>query len=407
MQSSHSFIGGIDRGVIHRVELDGANMSFKPDREYVLYTDGSAWKGDRNDPRMHGFQSQGRCPRFQNVNTAKLGGAGGAFYEKGKGVAGEIFNFYGYVGDFTSNNQSEFAAAGVGLEEFIAAGGRRIEVFTDSEFLCNALPEWLAPDPNHSRQRSASLQPEFMGLRRRIIECAKQLAYCRFSHVKAHAGDHGNTVADHFARLGSGIDCPHHANGPQQGCGYGTLGLVASDADLMAEFSTRYPNVYAIADVDDISIYGEPPDVAEAMEWWNAENLLRDEAPNLCKMVLSSGDPASLRHPAILALVAQAEAAAAASGIHNIQIVTPPSDGRKTLGVPIGPGPWIVKWLENKGDDIAKVLGVIDELGTHDHHLSRQCANLLIRECVKEKGVGYDAWLHAFFCRFPVVSCRS
>ena len=189
-------------------------MSFKADREYVLYTDGSAWKGDRNDPRMHGFQSQGRCPGFQNVNTAKLGGAGGAFYEKGKGVAGELFNFYGYLGDFTSNNQSEFAAAGVGLEEFIAAGGRRLEVFTDSEFLCNALPEWLAPDPNHSRQRSASLQPEFVGLQRRVVECAKELAYCRFYHVKAHAEDHGNTVADHFARLGSGLDCPHHANGP-------------------------------------------------------------------------------------------------------------------------------------------------------------------------------------------------
>ena len=70
----------------------------------------------------------------------------------------------------------------------------------------------------------------------------------------------------------------------------------------MAEFSTLFPNVYAIADVDDISIYGKPPDVAAAMEWWNAENLRRDEAPNLCKMVLSSGDPASLQHPDILAL---------------------------------------------------------------------------------------------------------
>ena len=74
---------------------------------------------------------------------------------------------YGYAGDFTSNNQSEFAAAGVGLEEFIAAGGRRLDIFTGSEFLCNALPEWLAPDPNHDRQRSTSLQPLFVGLQRR------------------------------------------------------------------------------------------------------------------------------------------------------------------------------------------------------------------------------------------------
>ena len=94
---------------------------------------------------------------------------------------------YGYAGDFTSNNQSEFAAAGVGLEEFIAAGGRRLDIFTGSEFLCNALPEWLAPDPNHDRQRSTSVQPLFVGLQRRIVECLTKLAYCRFHHVKAHA----------------------------------------------------------------------------------------------------------------------------------------------------------------------------------------------------------------------------
>lgn len=129
-------------------------------------------------------------------------------------MAGELFNFYGYAGDFTSNNQAEFAAAGVGLEEFIAAGGRQLEVYTNSEFLCNALPEWLAPDPNHQRKRSTSLQPAFVGLQRRIVACATELAHCRFYHVKAHAGDQGNTTADHFARLGSGIDCPHHANAP-------------------------------------------------------------------------------------------------------------------------------------------------------------------------------------------------
>ena len=47
MQSPHSFAGGIDRGVIHRVELNGASMSFHADREYALYTDGSAWCPER------------------------------------------------------------------------------------------------------------------------------------------------------------------------------------------------------------------------------------------------------------------------------------------------------------------------------------------------------------------------
>ena len=152
---------------------------------------------------------------------------------------------------------------------------------------------------------------------------------------------------------------------------------------MLAELATRFPNFHTFADVDDISIYGEAPDVAQAVEWWNAENERRDEAPNFTKLVLSSGDPTSLQHPASVALVAKAEMAAVAKGIHGIRIVTLATEGRKTLGVPIGPDEWIVNWLEQKGDKIDGVLDMISVDGTHSflsrgNHISQPRPRMMV-----------------------------
>ena len=70
----------------------------------------------------------------------------------------------------------------------------------------------------------------------------------------------------------------------------------------------------------------------------------------------------------------QAEAAATTDGIRDIRIVTPPSEGRQTLGVPIGPDQWVVQWLERNGEKIDAVMDAIDLLGKHDHDLARQTA---------------------------------
>ena len=60
--------------------------------------------------------------------------------------------------------------------------------------------------------------------------------------------------------------------------------------------------------------------------------------------------------------------------MNRIRIVTPPSEGRQTLGVPIGPDQWVVQWLERNGEKIDAVMDAIDLLGKHDHDLARQTA---------------------------------
>jgi hypothetical protein len=158
--------------------------------------------------------------------------------------------------------------------------------------------------------------------------------------------------------------------GMQQGCGYGMVGLVFSNAELIKQMVAQFSNCIIMGMADDIRLFGPVEEAVEAKRWW----LQNCERANADKSYVSSSSQEAMDHPDVLALKEEL----------GVKLV-PINEGRRILGAPVGPKPWQELWLKEKGDDIEKVFDRIDELAEHDHQLSKQCAQLLTRQCAVPK----------------------
>ena len=125
----------------------------------------------------------------------------------------ELLQGYGSCGQWITNNICEYVALVCGLEDALAAGVRRINVFTDSMIIVNHLPPSIA----HKSKQSRSITDHFKPLWSRVLELAAKFDLIRVNHTPGHAGitygRHGNP-ADHLAKLGSGVDAPAAASPP-------------------------------------------------------------------------------------------------------------------------------------------------------------------------------------------------
>lgn len=148
---------------------------------------------------------------------------GGYRQELGYGGYGTIMTcgadslfVYGGYGD-VSNNTMELEAVLAGLRRLIVPC--RVNVVSDSRYICDGLNEWMLGWANNNWRKSSGQPVANMAQWQELFSLA-QIHIIRATWVKGHAGDVPNQVCDHLATIGmfqtANVPIPPHLINPKR-----------------------------------------------------------------------------------------------------------------------------------------------------------------------------------------------
>ena len=129
----------------------------------------------------------------------------------------EYFDFFGTSGNNTSNNAAEVDALRYSLDKLKEYDVKKIQVYTDSEYLRRGINEWVYVWKNKNWRRDdgtpiANAQ-NWQGLVTQLDEVKSKGIDVSIKWVKGHSENFGNEIADRLATIG----VMHSMNGQPRG----------------------------------------------------------------------------------------------------------------------------------------------------------------------------------------------
>lgn len=144
--------------------------------------------------------TDGATPK--NGREASEGGMGVYFEDNDEMNISEPYS--DYYDDRPSNNKCELLAIGLALEKCQKTyEGRKIKVYTDSEYSYNCITKWAQKWRKNGWKKAKGGNVANVTLLERILDVLDdahhKLNTYSFEHVRGHAGVHGNEEADRLA----------------------------------------------------------------------------------------------------------------------------------------------------------------------------------------------------------------
>lgn len=114
-----------------------------------------------------------------------------------------VLNVAEPVRGYATNNNAEIQAATKAISQAYAAGIRKLDIHTDSQFMINCITSWINKWKRNNWVLSSGGPVKNKDELITLDNAIKKMEVVRWTHVKGHSGNLGNSRADELARQGA------------------------------------------------------------------------------------------------------------------------------------------------------------------------------------------------------------